>query len=77
MTTPDNNQGVFTNVMENNEKSKHEGQLHQSKHPRLKKHYEAPKITVLKLDRAKAELVARAVAGDRAAEDLLETYTKA
>jgi hypothetical protein len=32
---------------------------------------------LLKLDRAKAELVARALTGDRDAEDLLEAYTKA
>jgi len=63
--------------MKTNQESKHEEQLHQSKHPRRKKHYEAPKITLLKLDQAKAELVARALAGDRDAEDLLETYTKA
>jgi len=54
---------------------------------RRKKHYEAPKLTLLKLDRAKAQLVARALAGDRDAEDLLEasmngpsvsaSYTKA
>jgi hypothetical protein len=35
-----------------------------------KKHYEAPKLTLPKLDRAKAQLVARALAGDRDAEDL-------
>jgi len=57
------------------EASKQEKQFPRSNNPRRKKHYEAPKITLLKLDRAKAELVARAVAGDR--EDLLEAYTKA
>jgi len=63
--------------MKTNQESKHEEQLAHSNNPSRKKPYEAPKITVLKLDRAKAELVARAVAGDRDAEDLLETYTKA
>jgi hypothetical protein len=52
-----------------------------------KRHYEAPELTLLKFDRAKAQLVARALAGDRDAEDLLEasmngpsvsaSYTKA
>jgi len=64
--------------MKNNEESKHEEQLSQSNGPpRRKKPYEAPKITLLKLDRAKAQLVARALTGDRDAEDLLEAYTKA
>ena len=73
--------------MKNNEAAKHEEQLSQANSPRRKKHYEAPKLTLLKLDRAKAQLVARALAGDRDAEDLLEasvncpsvsaSYTKA
>ena len=73
--------------MKNNEESKHEEQLPQSNSPRRKKPYEAPKITILKLDQAKAQLVAKALAGDRDAEDLLEasvngppasaSYTKA
>jgi hypothetical protein len=62
-------------------------QLPHSNNPRRKKYYEAPKITILKLDQAKAQLVAKALAGDREAEDLLEasvngppasaSYTKA
>ena len=40
--------------------------------PSRKKPYEAPKITLLKLDRAKAQLAARALTGDRDAEVLLE-----
>jgi hypothetical protein len=73
--------------MKNNEESKHEEQLPHSNSPRRKKPYVAPKITLLKLDRAKAQLVARALTGDRDAEDLLEasvnspsvsaSYTKA
>ena len=59
------------------EASKQEKQVPRSNNPGRKKHYEAPKITLLKLDRAKAELVARAVAGDRDGEDRLETYTNA
>lgn len=62
-------------------------QLPHSNNARQKKYYEAPKITILKLDQAKAQLVAKALAGDREAEDLLEasvngppasaSYTKA
>jgi hypothetical protein len=63
--------------MKTNEESKHEKQLPHSNNPGRKKHYEAPKITLLKLDRAKAQLVARALTGDRDAEDLLDAYTKA
>ena len=73
--------------MKNNEAAKHEEQLSQSNSPRRKKRYEAPKLMLLKLDRAKAQLVARAIAGDRDSEDLLEdsvncpsvsdSYTKA
>ena len=73
--------------MKNNEAAEHEGQLPQSNSPRRKKPYVAPKLTLLKLDRAKAQLVAIALAGDRDAEDLLEasvnspsvsaSYTKA
>jgi hypothetical protein len=62
--------------MKNNEESKHEERLPHLKNPRRKKPYEAPKITILKLDRAKAQLVARALAGDRDAEDLLELASK-
>ena len=57
--------------MKNNKESKHEELTHSDNTSR-KKHYEAPKITLLKLDRAKARLVARALTGDRNAEDLLE-----
>jgi hypothetical protein len=73
--------------MKSNEAAKHEEQLAQPNSPRRKKHYEAPKLTLLKLDRPKAQLVARALAGDRDAEDLIEasvngpsvsaSYTKA
>ena len=62
--------------MKTNEESKHEEQLTHSNNPKRKKPYEAPKITILKLDRAKAQLVARALAGDRDAEDLLELASK-
>jgi hypothetical protein len=58
--------------MKTNEESKHEEQLPQSNGPSRKKPYEAPKLTILKLDRAKAQLIARALAGDPDAEDLLE-----
>jgi hypothetical protein len=54
------------------EESRHQEQLLHSNSPSRKKHYEAPKFTILKLDRVKAQLVARALAGDRDAEDLLE-----
>jgi hypothetical protein len=59
--------------MKTNEESKDEEQLPQSNSPSRKKPYEAPKLTILKLDRAKAQLVARALAGDPDAEDLLES----
>ena len=58
--------------MKNNEAAKHEEQLPQSNSPRRKKPYVAPKITLLTLDRAKAQLIARALTGDREAEDQLE-----
>ena len=58
--------------MKNNEAAEHEEQLPQSNSPRRKKPYEAPRITLLKLDRAKSQLFARALTGDRDAEDLLE-----
>ena len=38
--------------MKNNEAAEHEEQLPQSNSPRRKKPYEAPQITLLKLDRA-------------------------
>ena len=63
--------------MKNNEESKHEEQLPHSNSPSRKKPYEAPKITLLKLDRAKAQLVARALTGDRDAKDLLEASVNA
>ena len=63
--------------MKSNEEPEHEEQLPHSNSPSRKKPYVAPKITLLKLDRAKAQLVARALTGDRDAEDLLEAYTKA
>ena len=62
--------------MKTNEESKQEEQLLHSNNPSRKKHYEAPKITILKLDRTKAELVARALAGDSDAEDLLEAHLR-
>jgi len=58
--------------MKNNEVVEHEEQLPQSNSPRRKKPYVAPKITFLKLDRAKAQLIARALTGDREAEEQLE-----
>ena len=71
MPIPDRNQGAFT-VMKKNEAAEHEEQLPQSNSPSRKKPYVAPQITLLKLDRAKAQLIARALTGDREAEDLLE-----
>ncbi len=62
--------------MKNNEESKHQEQLPHWNNPRRKKPYEAPTITILKMDPAKAQLVARALAGDREAEDLLELVFK-
>ena len=62
--------------MKNNEESKHEEQLPHSNNPSRKKHYETPRITILKLDRANAQLVARAWAGDRDAEDLLAAHLR-
>jgi hypothetical protein len=49
--------------MKTNEESKHEGLLPHSNNPNRKKHYEPPKITILELDQAKAQLVARALVG--------------
>ena len=63
--------------MKTNEEPKCEEQLPHANNTSRTKHYEAPKITLLKLDRANAQLVARALAGDRDAEDQLEAYTKA
>ena len=40
-------------------------------------HYQAPKLTVLDLDQAKPQLVARAMAGDRDAEELLKLIATA
>jgi hypothetical protein len=62
--------------MKNNEESKHEEQLPHSNNPSRKKHYEAPTITILGRDQAKAQLVARALAGDRDAQDLLDLVPK-
>jgi len=62
--------------MKNNEESKYKEQLPHSNNPGRKKHYEAPRITILKIDRAKAQLVARALAGDHDAEDLLELVSE-
>jgi len=64
---PQNDKEVLT-AMKTNEESKHEEQLPHSNNPNRKKHYEAPKITILKLDQAKAQLVARALTGDREAD---------
>jgi hypothetical protein len=58
--------------MTTKEESKHEEQLPQSNGPSRKKSYVAPQITLLKLDRAKAQLIGRALAGDPDAEDMLE-----
>ena len=63
--------------MKTNEESKHEEQLPHANNPSRQKPYEAQKITLLKLDRAKAQLVARALTGDRDAEDLLEASANA
>ena len=57
--------------MKTKEASKHEERLPQSNNPSRKKHYEAPKFTILGRDQAKAQLVATALAGDRDAERLL------
>ena len=62
--------------MKNNEESKHEERLPHSTNRSRKKPYEAPKITVLDRDQAKAQLVARALAGDRDAQDLVELVSK-
>ena len=62
--------------MKTNEESKHEGRSPHSNNPSRKKHYEPPKITLLKLDQAKAQLVARALVGDSDAEDLLELVSE-
>ena len=62
--------------MKNNEESKSKEQLPHSNNPERKKHYEAPRIRILKIDRAKAQLVARALAGDRDFEDLLELVSE-
>ena len=62
--------------MKNNEESKREKRLPHSTNRSRKKPYEAPKITVLDRDQAKAQLVARALAGDRDAQDLLELASK-
>ena len=59
--------------MKTNEESKHEEQVPHSNNPSRKKHYEAPKLTILKFDRTNAQLVARALTGDRDAEALLES----
>jgi len=50
--------------------------LPHSNNPSRKKHYEPPKITILELDQAKAQLVARAPVGDRDAEGLLELVSE-
>jgi hypothetical protein len=62
--------------MKTNEESKHEEQLRHSNNPSRKRHYEAPKITALELDQTTSQLVARALAGDRDAERLLELLPK-
>jgi hypothetical protein len=62
--------------MKTNEESKHEGLLPHSNNPSRKKQYEPPKITILELDQAKAQLVARALVGDHDAEDLLELVSQ-
>jgi hypothetical protein len=63
--------------MKTNEESKHEGLLLHSNNPSRKKDcYEPPKITILELDQAKAQLVARALVEDRDAEDLLELVSE-
>jgi hypothetical protein len=62
--------------MKNNEEARHKEQLPHSNNPGRKKRYEAPKITVLGRDQAKAQLVVRALAGDRDAQDLLELASR-
>jgi hypothetical protein len=57
--------------MKINEESKHEEPSPHSNDGHRKKHYEAPRITILKLDQAQAQLAARTLAGDRDAEKLL------
>jgi hypothetical protein len=57
--------------MKTKDASKHEERLPHSNNPSRKKHYEAPKFTILGRDQAKAQLVATALAGDRDAERLL------
>lgn len=57
--------------MKINEEAKYKEQLPQSNSSSRKKHYEAPRITILKPDQAKAQLGARALAGDRDPEKLL------
>ena len=47
------------------EKSEHEKQFVQSEAGRQKKHYEAPILTLLRVDPARADLLARAITGDR------------
>jgi len=73
--SPQNNKECSP-AMKNNEESKHEEQLPHSNNLSRKKHYEAPKITILERDQAKAQLVARALAGDRDAQDLAELVSK-
>jgi hypothetical protein len=53
------------------EKSEHEKQFVQSEAGRRKKHYEAPILTLLRVDPARADLLDRAITGDRNAEEQL------
>jgi len=62
--------------MKTNEESKREEQLPHANNPSRKKKYDAPRITLLKLDRAKSQQVAKALAGDRDAEDQLEAHLR-
>ncbi len=62
--------------MKNDEESKHEERLPHSTNRSRKEPYEAPKIAILDRDQAKAQLVARALAGDRDAQDLLKLVSK-
>jgi hypothetical protein len=57
--------------MKTDQESKREETLPQSSDGRWKKHYEAPRVTILKPDPAKAQLIAKALAGDGSEEDLL------
>ena len=58
--------------MTNDEEPMHEEQLPCSDNRPRKNQYQAPKLITLKSDQTKSQLVARARAGDRDAEELLK-----